>query len=152
MNNFKIVRAVAVLAALGFGVWCSSANAADTPEALAGTKTVTSEEAQKLQSAGAVVVDTRVASEYSDGHIKGAISIPYREKSDKVENFDASQDEFAVNKLPADKNAPIVMYCNGPSCWKSYKAAVLAVKAGYKNINRLREGFPAWQAKKLPTE
>jgi rhodanese-related sulfurtransferase len=104
----------------------------------------------KAQSAGAVVVDTRVASEYADGHIKGAISVPYREKSEKTADFDAKQDEFSLAKLPADKAAAIVVYCNGPECWKSFKASSVSIKAGYTNILWYREGFPDRKSKNMP--
>lgn len=125
---------------------------ADVPDTLAGTKLVTAEEVGKAQAAGAIVIDARVASEYADGHIKGAVNVPYREKSDKAVNFDASQDEFNLAKLPTDKGAAIVMYCNGPDCWKSFKASTVALKAGYTNILWYRGGFPDWKAKNLPIE
>jgi rhodanese-related sulfurtransferase len=99
-----------------------------------------------------MVLDARVAAEYADGHIKGAVSVPYREKSDKAVNFDAGQDEFNLSKLPADKAAPVVVYCNGPECWKSYKASILAIKAGHTNVLWYREGYPNWKSKGMPTE
>ena len=125
---------------------------ADTPPTLDGTKLVSAGDVQKLQVSGAVVIDVRVASEYADGHIKGAMSVPYREKSDKAVTFDASQDEFNVGKLPPAKDAAIVLYCNGPECWKSFKASTAAIKAGYTNIYWYREGFPDWKSKGLPSE
>lgn len=126
--------------------------AAETPESLAGATVITAEKVKELQAKGAVVVDTRVANEYAEAHIKGAISVPYKEKSAKAVDFDASQDKFDLAKLPADKNAPIVMYCNGPECWKSYKASKVAVGEGYKKIYWFRGGFPEWKAKGFPTE
>ena len=133
-------------------VLSGAAHAGDTPASLAGTKLVNAEEVAQAQAAGAVVIDTRVASEYADGHVKGAISVPYREKSEKDVNFDADQDEFNLAKLPADKSAAIVLYCNGPECWKSFKASTLAVKGGYTNIYWYRDGFPNWKSKGLPSE
>jgi rhodanese-related sulfurtransferase len=140
-----------IVAAL-FGVLLAGPAIADTPASLAGTKLVSADDVQKLQASGAAVLDVRVASEYAEGHIKGAVSVPYREKSDKAVSFDASQDEFNLAKLPPAKDAAIVIYCNGPECWKSYKASTLAVKAGYTNINWYREGFPNWKSKGLPSE
>ncbi len=128
------------------------ARAEETPPNLAGVKLVTASEAQKLQSSGAAILDVRVAAEYGESHITGAISVPYREKSAKNVNYDASQDEFAVAKLPADKKTPLVMYCNGPECWKSYKAAIAAQKAGYSEVHWFRGGFPEWKAAGLPVE
>jgi rhodanese-related sulfurtransferase len=129
-----------------------AAEAGDTPTTLDGATIVTAEEVAKLQTGGALVIDARVASEYADAHIKGAINVPYRERSAKAVDFDAKQDEFNIAKLPADKAAPIVFACNGPECWKSYKASVLAIRSGYKSVNWYRGGFPDWKAHGLPVE
>jgi rhodanese-related sulfurtransferase len=140
-------------AALFCGALISGAAlAADTPLSLAGATGVSAEEVKTAQAAGAVTLDVRVASEYAEGHIKGAINIPYREKSDKAVSFDASQDEFNLAKLPADKATALVIYCNGPECWKSFKASTLAIKGGYAKIYWYRAGFPDWKSKGLPTE
>jgi rhodanese-related sulfurtransferase len=128
------------------------AQAADTPEQWTGVKVVSAEDVVKFISAGAAVVDTRVASEYVDGHIKGASSVPYREKSAKAVDFDSSQDQFDLTKLPSDKAKAVVMYCNGPECWKSFKASVAALKAGHTNVQWYRLGFPEWKSKGLPSE
>lgn len=127
--------------------------AQETPTAApAGVKLVEAKDVQALQAKGATVVDTRRANEYADGTIKGAISVPYDpEKSAKDAAFDPAQDKFDLAKFP-DKNAVIVTFCNAGSCWKSYKSAVVLAKAGYKNVNWYRNGFPDWKARKLPTE
>jgi len=140
-------------AALFVGMLISGmVQAADTPTALAGAKLVAADEVVKAQSTGATVIDSRVASEYAEGHIKGAANVPYREKSEKAVSFDPSQDEFNLAKLPADKAAAIVIYCNGPECWKSFKASAVAIKAGYTNVLWYRDGFPQWKSKGLPAE
>jgi rhodanese-related sulfurtransferase len=128
------------------------ADAGDTPASLTGAKMATAEDVQKLMTAGAPLIDARVASEYAEGHIKGAVNVPYREKSAKATDFDASKDEFNVDKLPPNKGADIVIYCNGPECWKSYKASTAAIKAGYTNIHWYRSGFPDWKQKGFPAE
>jgi rhodanese-related sulfurtransferase len=92
------------------------AHGADTPASLDGAVVVDAAKAKSLMDGGAKMIDTRVANEYAEAHIKGALSVPYKEKSAKDVNFDASQDSFDLGKLPGDKNAAIVMYCNGPEC------------------------------------
>jgi len=124
-----------------------SASATDTPLKLDGTTVVSAEQAKKLAEGGATVIDSRVAAEYAEAHVKGAKNIPYKEKSAKAADFDASQDSFDVSKLPADKNAPLVIYCNSGECWKSYKASAAALKAGHKKVYWFRGGFPEWKAK-----
>ena len=83
---------------------------------------------------------------------KGAKLLPYKEKSAKDAAFDPKQDNFDLSKLPANKNAPLVVFCNAGECWKSYKAAVVARDAGYKQVHWFRGGMPEWTAKGLPTQ
>ncbi len=142
-----------LLLALALTGLIGTAAAQETPTtAPAGIKLVEAKDVQALQAKGATVVDTRRASEYAEGTIKGAINVPYDpEKSAKDAAFDPAQDKFDMGKL-ADKNATIVVFCNAGSCWKSYKAAVVLAKAGYKNVHWYRSGFPDWKARKLPIE
>ena len=133
-------------------MFCNSAMSAETPNSLKGATVVDAVKAKALIDAGTMVVDARVANEYADNHIKGAISVPYKEKSAKAADFDASLDSIDLSKLPADKNTPMIFYCNGAECWKGYKAAVSAIKAGYKTVYWLRLGIPDWKAKGYPTE
>jgi rhodanese-related sulfurtransferase len=123
-----------------------------TPESLSGTTVVTAEKAKSMAEKGVLIVDTRVANEYVEQHIKGAVSIPYKEKSDKSVDFNAKLDSFDLSKLPADKNTAVIFYCNAGECWKSYKSSVVASKGGYKSIYWLRGGIPEWKAKGFPVE
>lgn len=145
----------ALLAASSIGLLAGSgiALAQETPTAApAGVKLVEAAAVQALQGKGAVLIDTRKANEYADGTIKGAISVPYDpEKSAKDAGFDAAADKFDMGKI-ADKNKDYVVFCNSGTCWKSYKAAVVMAKAGYKNVHWYRNGFPDWKARKLPME
>ena len=130
-----------------------SALAQETPAAApAGVKLVEAKAVQDLQAKGAVLIDTRKAGEFSEATIKGAVSVPYDpEKSAKDANFDSAQDKYDMGKI-ADKNKDYVVFCNSGTCWKSYKAAVVMAKAGYKNVHWYRNGFPDWKARKLPTD
>lgn len=151
MNGFN--RFTSIFAAVGFMAFTGYACAAETPTtAPAGVNLVDAKQVQELQAKGAILVDTRKASEYGEGSIKGAISVPYDpEKSAKTPEFDSSQDKFDMGKI-ADKNANYVVFCNSGSCFKSYKAAVVMAKNGYKNVNWYRAGVPDWKARKLPME
>lgn len=141
------------LAGFCFMAFGAAVSAQETPTtAPAGVKIIEAKEVVDLQKQGAVLVDTRKTSEYAEGTIKGAISVPYDpEKSAKDTKFDSTQDKFDLAKL-ADKNAKIVLFCNSGTCWKSYKAAVVLSKAGYKNLFWYRNGVPDWKARKLPME
>jgi rhodanese-related sulfurtransferase len=130
----------------------SAQAASETPATLTGATVVTAEEARSLMAKGVPVIDARVANEYADEHIRGAKNVPYKEKSAKAANFDASQDSFALNELPADKAAPVIFYCNAGECWKSYKASHAAIKAGYTKVYWLRGGIPEWKKHGFPVE
>ncbi len=147
----RTLKTWATALVLGFSA-SLPAQAAETPTTLAGVKTVSADEVKKLLDAGVPVIDTRVAAEYAEKTIKGAKSVPYKEKSAKEPGFDASQDQFDLSKLPGDKAAPVVFFCNAGECWKSYKASVVAAKAGYTKISWFRGGMPEWSGKGLPTQ
>ena len=147
-QKFKFVVAFAALALTG-SVWAQS----QTPTALPGGKVISVEDARKLSdSKSAFFVDTRSVVNFGKGHVPGANAIPYKGASEDVANFDASKDAFDVSKLPASKDQALVFFSDGPTGWKSYKAAVWAVKAGYKNVNYMRSGWTEWQAKSFPVE
>lgn len=126
--------------------------AAQTPATLAGVTVVSATEAREMMRRGVLMVDTRVAHEYVEQHIQGAVNIPYKEKSAKSPDFDARLDNFNLSRLPRDKSTPVIFYCNAGECWKSYKASKLARQAGYTRVHWLRGGIPEWKAQGLPVE
>lgn len=124
----------------------------ETPSSLKGATIVNASKVKELQSQGAVVVDTRKGLEFAEAHVKGAIHVPYKEKSAKVADFDMKKDKWKAKKLPKDKNTKLVLYCNGKTCWKSFKSSKTAVSMGYKNVYWFRGGMPEWKKAGLPTE
>ena len=150
MRNRKLDSLRALAAALVL-MLCAPALAADKPETpttVSGFAIVTPEEARALVGK-ASFYDLRSAINFGKGHVQGAKALPYGEKSGFTPDFDGSMDKFDMSRLPADKNATIVFYSDGPKGWKSYKAAVLASKAGYKNVKWMRAGTEGWLAKGL---
>jgi len=125
--------------------------AEELPHAIPGGTMVSVDQAKALFDKGTLFVDARVAAEYADKHIKGAINVPFKEEFPKVSKI-GSGDKFNLSKVPGDKNKVMVFYCNGSPCWKGYKAAEHAIKDGYKKVNWLRDGMPAWEGKGFPTE
>ena len=123
-----------------------------TPTSLPGAKIISAAEAKALIAKGVPVYDVRADEEYKTAHVAAAISVPYKEGSAKEVDFDRGDDQFALNKLPKDKNAAFMMYCDGTICWKSYKSAVMAIEAGWKNVYWFRGGFPEWKEAGLPIE
>ena len=140
------------LFALSALVAASPARAAeDTPNSIPGGTFVNVDQAKAQFDKGAVFVDARVAAEYAEKHIKGALNVPFKEEFPKVAKTGPG-DKIDLGKLPGDKNKPLVFYCNGSPCWKGYKAADQAIKAGHKKVSWFRDGMPAWEGKGLPTE
>ena len=146
-------KALAVLIALSMLLVAGQAMAAKvlTPETIEGAAVVTADWVKQNQGQ-VTVVDARKKGEYVEKHIPGAINIPYKEKSAKSPDFDASKDKWNMSKFPSDKSTTIAVYCNGIKCWKSYKSVARLVKAGYTNVKCLREGFPGWTNKGYPTQ
>ena len=142
---------VVVLYALSFAAVAVAAEPA-TPTVLQGATVINDGQARAFLGK-MKFFDVRKKAEYVDGHVAGAISIPYEEKSDKSANFNPKQDSFDLGKFPSDKSEPLVVYCNGPKCWKSYKSSVLLIKNGYTKIYWYRNnGFPGWKSKGYPVE
>jgi rhodanese-related sulfurtransferase len=122
-----------------------------TPAQLPGAKRVRAAEVKELIAQRAVMVDVRSEKEYHEGHVPGAILVPYGEKSLKDIAFDPAADTFAgIDKL--DKKNPVIFACNGAECWKSYKAAKAAVARGFTNVYWFRGGLPEWKAEGMPVE
>ncbi|MEO8751216.1 MAG: rhodanese-like domain-containing protein [Casimicrobiaceae bacterium] len=122
-----------------------------TPSQLPGATVVTAPEVAALRDKGVPIIDVRIAKEFHEKHIRGAILIPYGEKSLKDVAFDPAVDDWAgPDKL--DREKPVIFHCNGPECWKSYKAAKVALAKGFKTVYWFRGGFPEWESRGLPVD
>ena len=103
--------------ALPFGcAGCSDGGSIITYEQISGA------EAKALMDSesGYIIIDARTQEEYDQGHIPGAILIPYGEIADRAEK-----------ELP-DKDQLILVYCR--SGRRSKIAAEELVKLGYTNV------------------
>ena len=92
----------------------------DTQEAV--YMNITAQEAKELMDTqtGYIILDTRTQEEYDQGHIPGAILIPYDEVLEKAEGILTEKDQL------------ILVYCR--SGRRSKIAADDLVKLGYTNI------------------
>lgn len=123
-----------------------------TPSEIKGVQRVTAQQALDLAGKGARLIDVRTEREFKLRSARGAVLAPYGEKSLKAIDFDPKLDNFgAFLKLNLPKNEPVVFFCNGAECWKSYKASIVARDAGYTQVYWLRGGIPEWTAQGLPT-
>ena len=117
-----------------------------TPRTLPGVQMVDARTVAQLLEKGARYIDTRNDVEFKAGRVAGATLVPYVEKSAKDADFDPSQDQFALVDTIPDRGADLIFGCNGPECWKSFKASQAAMKAGYTRIHWFRGGFPEWRS------
>lgn len=115
-----------------------------TPVAVPGIHKVTAPEVINLVKAGAQIVDVRTAAEFAERHIPSATLMPYTEISPRYVGADISKDIFEVAKLPT--SISLILYCNGPECWKSYKASLVAAGSKrFSNVYWFRGGLPEWE-------
>jgi len=69
---------------------------------------------------GALLIDVRTSREFAQGHIDGALNIPYQE-IDKL-----------MSAIGTDKTRPVVVYCRSGN--RSGKSKVVLETKGYTNI------------------
>ncbi len=81
-----------------------------------------------------VIVDARSRYEYATLRIKGSKNIPVASKS--------FEQELIQLRTKTDK--PIVFYCNGRTCFKSYIAVSKGQQAGVSNIHAYDAGIFEW--------
>lgn len=86
----------------------------------------------KKQAGKAIVVDSRPARKFKQGHVPGAINIPDRQ-------FDKM-----TEMLPQSKGAALIFYCGGYKCPLSSKSALKAKALGYTNVKTYQAGYPDW--------
>ncbi|WP_101675079.1 ArsR/SmtB family transcription factor [Alloalcanivorax mobilis] len=92
---------------------------------------------RRLRDSEVTVLDVRPGDEFVQGHVPGAINIPFHEL------------EARLHELPDDRE--IVAYCRGPYCMLAFETVARLRHAG-RAVRRLKEGFPKWREQGLPTE
>jgi rhodanese-related sulfurtransferase len=88
----------------------------------------------------ATIVDAREPADYAEGHIPGAINLPYDEvvtDGERLEKFDP-------------KGKPIIVYCGGGTCELSMNLGFALVNAGKKKVLVYMGGWPEWSTSGNP--
>ena len=91
---------------------------------------------QLVNHQDAVVIDTRNADVFKQGHIVNAINIPLSDMNESLP---------AIKKL---KGKTVVAYC--VSGLSSKSACKILIKSGVENVFNLTGGINAWISEKLP--
>lgn len=88
--------------------------------------------ADRAGGRGPLVIDVRSDLAWQQGRIPGAIHVPNAELRDRAP------------EVAPDTHAPIVVYCWGPGCNGSTRAALTLAQLGYANVKELIGGFEYW--------
>ncbi|PPK68870.1 rhodanese-like domain-containing protein [Actinokineospora auranticolor] len=83
-----------------------------------------------------VLVDSRSAESWAQGHVAGALHLPTREIAARARDL-----------VPAD--ADVVTYCWGPGCNGGTRAALEFARLGYR-VREMIGGFEYWAREGLP--
>jgi rhodanese-related sulfurtransferase len=83
----------------------------------------------------ALFVDARSAQEYAEGHIPGAVNLPFDDVFKKPE----------LAKSIANGGRPIVTYCGGGDCELSKSLAFALIEAGQRKVLVFLGGLPGWK-------
>jgi rhodanese-related sulfurtransferase len=89
-------------------------------------------------SPGFVLLDSRSAEAWEQGHVPGAVHLPGREIPARAD------DEL-------DRSVPVVTYCWGPGCNGATRAALALALLGFR-VREMIGGFEYWAREGLPVE
>ncbi len=122
------------------GDWSVKARFSDT----AGDPMVISLElaTEQFESGSALFLDARPESQYLEGHIQGALNLPWQ----SVDHY------FMEMADRIDGSETIITYCDGESCDLSHELALFLKEMEYANVRVLVNGWTVWQQAGLPVE
>ncbi len=88
----------------------------------------------------AVFLDARSPAEYGQGHIQGAVNLPWHE----VDTY------FETVIMTLDPEAMIITYCDGEACPLSHDLALFLQNLGFTQVKVLLNGWVRWKKHNLP--
>lgn len=84
------------------------------------------------------ILDVRTAREFAEGHVPGAVNIPFNEVGARA------------GELSAPRAARLVVYCgHGPRAWIAARALR---RAGFTQLDYLKGHMAAWRRARLPEQ
>jgi rhodanese-related sulfurtransferase len=87
---------------------------------------------------GFVLLDSRSAEAWAQGHVPGAVHLPGREIAARADG-------------ELDRAVPVVTYCWGPGCNGATRAALALALLGFR-VREMNGGFEYWAREGLPVE
>lgn len=88
------------------------------------------------------IIDARDPAEYDEGHIPGAINIPYDRLPEYLDMLSA--------EVPMDGD--VIIYCRGPNCDFSDQLATELRILGYQHVRVFTGGWEQWSSAGYPVE
>ena len=104
------------------------------------------EVAKQLFDDNVIFIDGREDFEFKEGHVKGAVNIPYKTFKDKTK-----EEKLEIAK-GLDKKQMFVSYCSSDSCEISIDNAYEMAKVGYDDVKIYLGGYKEWTKLGYPTE
>ncbi len=86
-----------------------------------------------------IIIDSRLPDYYHEGHIAGAINIPFEEI-----------DNFVTKLMEIPQDTMVVVYCDGGECELSFDLAMFMIDLGYGKVYVYEGGWEEWSAAVLP--
>ena len=145
MNAKLLLVSLSLLATSAYAETPPTIFQATLMEAEQPTPEISTEELQQiLADRSATVFDARPYNEFALNHIPGALSV--RGKPGSVSSHHTADASAIAEVVEHNKAAPIVVYCSGPFCGRSKRAAKDLLEAGFTNVRRYQLGMPVWRA------
>lgn len=86
-------------------------------------------------------IDARDVLKFHEGHIKGALNLPWHNV----------QEQFMAVAPQIDPDALVITYCDGKTCTLSHDLAFFLKEMGF-NVKVMSEGWEAWLNADMPVE
>jgi rhodanese-related sulfurtransferase len=84
------------------------------------------------------IIDVRTPSEFAQGHVPGALNIPFEKIGGRLD------------EVPGSRNDTVIVYCgHGPRAWM---AGAAMRRQGFRNVKYLAGHFSKWRAAGLREE
>ncbi len=96
---------------------------------------------QYFDEGTAIFIDARHEFDYKQGHIKGAINIPLKQLSEKMDVLSA-----------LNKDSQLIIYCDGSECNSSIELAAKISLLGYSKVKIFFGGWKEWSAQQYPIQ
>jgi len=108
------------------------------PEKIPGVETVNAEQLIEILTSDSppILIDARITSDRLHGYIESSVGLP-----DIETNCDS------LSNITADKNQPLMFYCNGVQCGRSVVSIKIARSCGFQRLSWFKGGFAEWNNK-----